>query len=71
MDYEEDKVWGQKGEEKTELNISMRENNKEELPWVEENEYEKEKKQKKKEERGQEKEEAEEEEEEGHKKEEE
>ena len=47
----EDKLWGREGEEKTELHISIRENKKEELPWVKENEYEKGKKQKKKNER--------------------
>ena len=36
---------------KTELNISMRKNKKEELPWVKENECEKEEKQKKKDEK--------------------
>ena len=54
---DEDKLWGQEGEDKTELNISMRENNKEELQWVEEKKYRKEKKQNKKKDEGERKEE--------------
>ena len=54
---DEDKLLGQEGEDKTELNISMRGNNKEELQWVEEKKYRKEKKQNKKKDEGERKEE--------------